>query len=37
MADMAQGVLFIFACSSLFGLAVFLFRDEIRDEIKGSR
>jgi len=27
---MAQGVLFILACASLFGLAAFLFRDQMR-------
>jgi hypothetical protein len=27
---MAQGVLFIMACASLFGLAAFLFRDQMR-------
>jgi len=27
---MTQGVLFIFACASLYGLAAFLFRDQIK-------
>jgi hypothetical protein len=30
MADMAQGALFILACAFLFGLTVFLFRDQIK-------
>ncbi len=30
MADMAQGALFILACALLYGLAVFLFRDQIK-------
>ncbi len=30
MVDIAQGVLFILACASLYGLAAFLFRDEIK-------
>jgi len=29
MADIAQGALFIVACGSLYGLAVYLFRDQI--------
>jgi hypothetical protein len=31
MAYIAQGVLFILACASLYGLAAFLFRDEIKN------
>jgi hypothetical protein len=30
MADMAQGALFILACAFLYGLTVFLFRDQIK-------
>jgi hypothetical protein len=30
MADMAQGTLFILACAFLYGLTVFLFRDQIK-------
>jgi hypothetical protein len=29
MTDIAQGVLFILACASLFGVSMFLFRDQI--------
>jgi Na+-driven multidrug efflux pump len=29
MADITQGVLFILACAFLFGLTLFLFRDQI--------
>ena len=29
MADIAQGVFFILACAFLFGLTLFLFRDQI--------
>jgi hypothetical protein len=32
MADIAVGVLFILACASLYGLAVYLFRDQIWPE-----
>jgi hypothetical protein len=31
MAEIAKGVLFISGCASLYGLAVFLFRDPIKD------
>jgi hypothetical protein len=30
MADMAQGALFILACAFLYGLTVFLLRDQIK-------
>jgi len=30
MADVAQGALFILACAFLYGLTVFLFRDQIK-------
>jgi hypothetical protein len=30
MAEIAKGVLFISACASLYGLGVFLFRDQIK-------
>ena len=30
MADMVQGALFILACAFLYGLTVFLFRDQIK-------
>ena len=30
MADMPQGALFILACAFLYGLTVFLFRDQIK-------
>jgi hypothetical protein len=30
MADMAQGALFILPCAFLYGLTVFLFRDQIK-------
>ena len=30
MAEIAKGVLFISACASLYGLAVFLLRDQIK-------
>jgi hypothetical protein len=29
MADLTQGTLFILACAFLYGLTVFLFRDQI--------
>ncbi len=34
MADIAKGVLFILACAGLYGLAAFLFRDEIKELAK---
>jgi hypothetical protein len=30
MAEIAKGMLFISACASLYGLAAFLFRDQIK-------
>jgi hypothetical protein len=32
MADIAVGVLFVLTCASLYGLAVYLFRDQIWPE-----
>ena len=32
MAEIANGVLLISACASLYGLAVFLFRDQIKSK-----
>jgi hypothetical protein len=39
MADVAKVVLFISACTSLFGLGMFLFRDQIfsQTEADGGR
>jgi len=36
MDDITQGVLFILACASLFGVTMFLFRDQITSKRRES-